>query len=265
MKSNSLLPSLRALAVAAGALTLGVGTATADILIYSHAFNGAATPLNGTSLDFGGQTWEAGSAFLNNGAVNTVVAGSPNGQAAFVPFTPDSGTIYTATATILNNFPDWIAFGFLPAIPPGGLDWTATSANIRHSNNGAFAWALTRNNAGAADQQGFVGPNTTGSAFSGDLYDPSNPLIFTIRLNTEQPTWTAEYLINGNSLGTSSLPAAATTAIGGIGFSRDRNATAGTGGIISNFTLTQIPEPSALSLLGLGGLALALFRRRASR
>ena len=242
----------------------GLVTAPAQLVIYNHAFSGAGGPLHGTPETASGTLWQAGSVFLDNGVVQTLVAGTANGQAAWLPFTPLDGLIYTATATILNNQPNWIAFGFMPANPPAGLSWTDTNFQVRHSNNGAYLWALTRNNPTANDQQAFTGPNTTGvlSNFNGDLVDPAQPVEIKIVLDTTASTWTAEFFLNGVSRQTINVPDAAKTAIGGIGFSRDRNATDNPGGAIQSFSLTVIPEPATGALLLTGLMALWFVRQR---
>ena len=237
--------------------------ASAQITIYSDNFSGSGGALNGSAVDVGGQNWQAGSAFLDNGTVNTVVAASANGQAAWLPFAPVNGTVYTATATILNTNPDWIAFGFMPALPVGG-DWTATDFGVRHSNSGAHAWGFSRNNATQNDQEFFNGVNTSNNTgLGGNLADPANPITLGIVLDTTGATWTAQYFLNGVQQGGSfNLPATANTGIGGIGFSRDRNATAGTGGVISAFSLTQVPEPTTFAMLALGASLLGMRLRR---
>ncbi len=226
--------------------------------VYYDDFSGSGDPLNGSPVDIGGQSWAAGPAFLDDGSVNTVVAGSPSGNAAWLPFTPESGLIYTLSAEVENDFPDWIAVGFMPASPPGG-DWTATDFSVRHSNNGAHAWMLLRTHATANDIEAFNGPGTSNPAFGGDIVPATDPVAVAIVLNTMDTTWTAEYILNGGSQGVFDLPASATTDIGGVGFSRDRYPEAGTGGFVDNFELTVVPEPAAVMLLGIGGLAL---RRR---
>lgn len=248
------------------ALGAGLATASAQTVIYNHSFSGSGGPLNGTPETVSGTLWQAGDVFLDNGVVQTLVAGSANGQAAWLPFSPANGLIYTATATILNTQPNWIAFGFMPATPPGGLSWTDTSFQVRHSNNGAYLWALTRNNPTQNDQQAFVGPNTSGglSNFNGDLVDSSQPVEIKIVLDTTAPTWTAEFFLNGVSREVVNVPDAAKTAIGGIGFSRDRNATDNPGGQIQSFSLTVIPEPATGALLLTGLLGLCLIRQRAA-
>ncbi|MCS7091378.1 MAG: PEP-CTERM sorting domain-containing protein [Verrucomicrobiota bacterium] len=242
----------------------GLATSLAQVNIYNHSFTGSGGPLNGTPETASGLLWQAGPLFLDNGVVQTLVAPSANGQAAWLPFTPQNGLIYTATATILNNQPNWIAFGFMPTNPPGGLLWTNTNFQVRHSNNGAYLWALTRNSPTAQDQQAFVGPNATVplTNFNGDLVDPTQPVTIQIVLDTTATTWTAEFFLNGVSRQTVNVPDAAKTAIGGIGFSRDRNASDNTGGVIQSFTLTVIPEPSAGALLILGLALLGLDRVR---
>ena len=225
-----------------------VGKHEAQTLLYAHDFNGAGDPLNGTAVDVGAEIWQAGAAFRDDGSVETVVAGSPNGQAAFLPFTPQSGQVYALSVEIENPHPDWIACGFLPATPPGG-DWTATSYSVRHSNNGAYAWVLTRDE----DQQGFNGPSTSNGAFGGSIVPTSAPVDITIILDTNAATWTVEYRLNGTSQGLFSLASGAAGGIGGVGFSRDRNPTPGTGGVVRNLTLTASPgtptPPGSLSLV----------------
>jgi hypothetical protein len=245
---------------AMSALMLYATSADAQTLIYSNAFAGSGSALNGSAVTYSsgafgsGSVWQAGNLFLDNGQVNSLVGGSANGQAAWLPFTPTSGNIYTATVTILNNNPDWIAFGFLPALPAGG-DWTATDFSVRHSNNGAYAWGLLRNSTGQS-QQLFNGPGTgNGTGISGDIVSATAPVTFSIVLDTTASTWTAEYFLNGiQEGGAFDLAAGATTAIGGIGFSRTQNSTATTGGTLSDFTLTveAAPEPSTLALCGMG-------------
>ena len=245
------------------ALALCASTTTAQI-IYQDNFNGAGDPLNGASLDIGAATWTTGSDWLDDGTAATTVAASANGQAAWLPFTPVGGLVYTATATILNNQPNWIGFGFLPASPPGG-DWTVTDFSVRHSNAGGYAWFLTRNSTGQS-QQAFNGPSTSNATgISGDIVDPTQPVTISLVLDTTAATWTAQYFLNGvQQGGVFDLAATANTGIGGIGFSHDRSATANAGGTLSAFTLSAVPEPSALALLGLGGLACVFRLRRRS-
>lgn len=220
-----------------------------DTVIYAHNFDGSGGALNGTAVDVGGATWQAGAAFRDNGAVNTVVSSTANGQAAFLPFAPESGYIYTLAVEVENHYADWIACGFLPALPPGG-DWTATDYTVRHSNNGAYAWMLTRESTGD-NQQAFCGPSTASQAFSGNLVTTATPVEITIVLDTRAATWTAQFFLNGVSRGVYNLGSGANTSIGGVGFSRDRNATTGTGGLVDNFLLTVSAGSATLDNLAL--------------
>ena len=227
----------------AGALVAALAAlGNAQTTIYADDFSGAGGPLNGAAVDVGGETWTAGATFLDNGAVETVVAGGANGAAAWLPFTPVAGRIYTLTVDIENQFTDWIAVGFMPATPPGG-DWTETIWSVRHSNCGAYAWMLTRHDPARNDQEGFNGPDTANGAFGGDAVSATAPVHMTIVLDTHTAIWTAEYSLNGASYGVGSLVATANTEIAGVGFSRDRNATAGTGGFLSGFSLVEEIAP----------------------
>jgi hypothetical protein len=249
------------LCCAALACVVSLAVASYADVVFMDNFDGAGGPLNGTTPDvsLGGEVWEAGDTFLDNGAAGTTVAGGPTGQAAHLDFTPLIG-VYTAEATILNDQPNWIGFGFLPD-DPGSGDWTQTDFSVRHSNAPGFAWMLTRNSTGN-DQEGFLGGGTAGGQpWNGDVVDPTAPVIMKIVLDTTPTNWTVEWFINGTSMG---APVAYGTAgnpgIGGIGFSHDRSSDANNGGTLSEFSLTYVPEPTSLLLIGFGGLA--LIRRR---
>lgn len=252
--------SVSAVVLTAAAFAAGILTAGAQSIIYQHDFTGTGS-LNGTAVDVGGQSWVAGGDWYDDGTAATTEASGPTGQAAWLPFTPMDGYIYTATATILNDQPNWIGFGFLPASPAGG-DWTVTDFSVRHSNAPGYGWLLTRNSSGN-DQEGFLGGGTSGGQpWNGDNADPTNPVTFSVVLNTIAANWSVEWFINGNSMSTASYATTGNPGIGGIGFSHDRNSAANGGGTISSFLLTQVPEPSTLALAGLGVAGLLISRRR---
>ena len=250
----------------AAMISLAASHAAAAV-IYQENFGGAGAALNGKAAGPTAANWAAGSVYLDNGAVGTVV-GSATGQAAHLPFAPQVGNVYTLKATILNTFADWIAVGFFPALPSGG-DWTVTNASMRHSNGSGYAWGLNRNNPSANDQEFFNGINTTGplAGVNGDIVSPLAPVDYKIVLDTTAATWTATYFLNGVQRGTTqNLPAGANTGIGGVGFSRTSNSAAGTGGVVSKFELSvvsPVPEPASLALgmVGLIGVG-AVTRRR---
>jgi hypothetical protein len=261
--------------IAALVMSLALGsTAVNAAVIYQDDFSGVGGPLNGTTPDVttGGEVWEAGPAFLDNGLVPSVV-GSAIGNAAHLNFTPVSG-VYTASASITNPNPDWIGFGFMPAAATAGSGgWTQTDFFVRHSNagqgtggnsQGAYAWGLIRNNTAANqnDIQFFPGENTGGTQINIDPL-PTATVNVKIVLDTRAATWTAAYFVNGTQQGaTLNLPASANTEIGGIGFSRTSNGTSTGGGSIDNFELSfVVPEPSSFTLLGMSMIGL-LARRR---
>ncbi|TWT97636.1 hypothetical protein Pla108_17880 [Botrimarina colliarenosi] len=252
LRLASLVATLAAAASSAPAATL-----------LSESFAGAGGALNGTTDDTAGVAWQSGPAFLDDGTINRVVAGGANGEAAFLPFVPAPGNIYSLSATVANSQGSWVALGFMPALPSGG-DWTVTDFSVRHSNNGAHAWILTRAS-GGNDQEAFNGPGTANGAFGGDIADPNSPVDIGIVLNTADPTWTAEYFFNGASQGVFNLAATANTGIAGIGLSRDRNDAAGPGASVSNLVLTgvtAVPEPAAAGLAALALAAVAAVRRK---
>jgi hypothetical protein len=251
------------LGLAVAAIVAAATSHAAAAVIYQESFAGAGGALNGKAAGPTAANWAAGPVYLDNGAVGTVV-GSATGQAAHLPFAPQTGKVYTLKATILNTFADWIAVGFFPALPAGG-DWTVTNASMRHSNGSAYAWGLNRNHPTANNQEFFSGLNTANplTGVNGDLVDPLAPVDYKIVLDTTAATWTATYFLNGVQRGTTqALPAGANTGIGGVGFSRTSNTTAGTGGVISNFELSVVPEPASLALGMLGLTAAGALGRR---
>ena len=247
----------------AATIALAASQAAAAV-IYQENFSGTGAALNGKAVGPTAANWAAGSVYLDNGIVDTVV-GTATGQAAHLPFTPEAGKVYTLKVSIVNKFADWIAVGFFPAVPSGG-SWTATNASMRHSNANGYAWGLTRNNATANDQEFFNGNNTNNplAGVNGDLVNPQFAVDFKIVLDTTAATWTATYFLDGVQRGTTqNLPAGANTGIGGVGFSRTSNSTAGTGGSVRGFELSVVPEPAAFSLAAVGMIgALAASRRR---
>ncbi len=246
------MKQLLATAALAGLAALPALAATT---IYSETFsspwegpsNDGTDPLNGTTptVTLGTNTWAA-SDWRENGTAPTSTSTNDD-DSAFLAFTPTGGAIYTLSATLTQpsggSGTGWAAIGFT-----GG---NATTASF--FNNSAAPWMLWRPSSASAANEvtTFLGTGTGGGASEGAF---TGTATFDIVLNTEATAWTAEWFVNGTSVRTETYGTNPT--ITHIGLGREN----GQSSDFSNFSLTQIPEPSSALLGGLG--MLALLRRR---
>lgn len=241
---------------ALAALALAVGTTHGATTIYSHGFGGLATDtLNGVTPDTttGANTWVASSAFNADGSA--AARTSTGNEAAWLAFTPQSGFVYTLTAVmgqdvlaagsvVLNG--SWMAMGF------SADDTTSTFFG---SPNNTSPWALHRA-PGATDENqivSFGGPGATDSAAHSTFI---GTITLSIVLDTTDTQWTATWFEGANQLRTETYTTNPT--INYVGFGRSNRSV----GPVESFSLTAVPEPSALLLIGSFAGMLLLRRRR---
>ena len=124
---NTIKANINIAVVLAVASILPTTIAQADFTIYSDDFDGSGGVLNGTTPDIAlsldpfvdDVTWYAGeTTFFDDGTVdsdeNNPGAGSARGGgAAYLPFVPDAGQIYTLSADVNNLTLGWLGFGFV--------------------------------------------------------------------------------------------------------------------------------------------------------
>jgi len=215
--------------------------------IYTDDFSGDAGDLSGTGPGWTATTttgaWQRDAGGLGKATL------TGNRRFAWLPFTPTSGNEYTLSVDMGVVPSSWMGILFAtdsstPGVAP--VDETALFTTD------TYAWMLRD----AGGVQSFTGLGTDGGAYTATGAGLTNLKIV---LNTQASTWTAEYIVGGTSIrGPVALPVGATTDIRWVGFGNDAGH-----GTVDNFLLTEaIPEPSSMSLLALGGLAL-LRRRRA--
>ncbi len=250
-------------AILVGTLATGsVGLAHGGTVVFEENFFGTGDPLNGKTPDAttNGEAWEAGDEWGDDGIHFSPTAG---GQASHLDYTPQPGRVYTASARVRNPHANFFAFGFLPATPASG-DWAAENFSVTHNNAPGYAWILTADRNGP-DQAAYLGPGVGGAQpWNGNLFDTNTFIDFDIVLDTTGEFWTAEWLINGVPQGpAAAFPNPGNPGIGGIGFSRDQDATTDATFIeMRSFSLTYVPEPGSLALLALGGWCVATRTRR---
>jgi len=226
--------------------------------IYSETFsapwegvtNDGTDALHGTTptVTVGTNTWTAFSDFQENGVIS-----SGSGDAgAYLAFTPTSGLVYTLSVTVTEpsggtNATNWAGLGFTAD------NVINSGVGIHESTNAASPWMLYRDNGAVVT---FDGPGASGVTSTAlDAYNGTQTMR--IVLDTTASQWTAEWFMGATSVDTvtytSGNPTISHVAIGrGVG----------SGITFSDFSLTSVPEPSAATLVALGGLALLRRRRK---
>lgn len=268
------------LATFAGLALASSPVAQAATTIFSHTFDGGTGGLNGTVVDGGTgspQNWVAFSGVNANGVFNSASgSGSDSGGSATLDFSPSNGFQYTLDARILNVTGDanWVGFGFANG------QSTASGPNDRFSGSTGgpgtgvvgTAWMLFRGNNTPNANASQNGTGTLGGSGTTDplnwstLNNNGGTIDLRILLDTTGGTgnWTATWFAK-NSTDLTYTTVRSTAAVlqsseanyNSVGFAFSTNATDGT---LASFSLTQVPEPSAALLGGMG--LLALLRRR---
>ncbi len=281
--------SLAAKAVVAGAalaIAVGTGLFTAAnaqaATIYQDSFNRTGG-LNGSSptIDTGGfggtagATWSAinfdtgagdtGWATSTTGGGQLTYSGNPSSPAydatAWLPFTPQSGEVYTAQATIVGNAnggsaSNWWGFFFDNSSSGlfGAVDYPWMLDRIDPSTSTHIDAAFT-----AGGVKGSVNGPTAGSTTS-----TSDTTVNTMILNTTGSAWTVQFAWNDLTNPADSVTTAVETLSANpttdnlIGFAEIPPAT----GTITDFSLTAVPEPATLGLFVIGGVGLLLIGRK---
>lgn len=237
------------------ALGIAFFSAAAPAQIYFDDFDGdAATDLNGTAPDIrlADETWIAGEDAYHWKADGSKTADGYS--TAWLPFTPTAGNIYSLSLDVnpdISDSNDWFAIGFSET----------NSTDEFHTTNTVYGWMLNReNDASDSVVQTFLGVGTAGAASHDFDPDKVGSVNLSVMLNTLQDAWTVEWLVDGETIRD---PVAYETnpTINYVGMAGWNTAT----GTVDNFSLNIVPEPTSVSLLFLGGLGLALRRRRNGR
>jgi hypothetical protein len=257
------------------AVALAAQTVTAQTVIYSETFGGdSSTDLNGTSLDVAsgyaggtlGATWAA-SGNWNKDGVFAYDTGPDDGGTALLPFTPQSGFIYTLSANnigVAATNSTWIGIGFTYGV---GSDWSdpvASTTDWLGSGAAPVLWGLCRDGtlATSSTDATFVGPGTA----SGMGTTTHGASAFTLTLDTTGGgDWSVTWNLDGQ-IRTTTVTEAFGQSIQYVGFSANATTSSGyhhDGHAIDNFQLVAVPEPSVFAMLGIGLLGLFALRRRA--
>ncbi len=216
--------------------TLPASAAT-TITLYSDDFSGtSANNLNATMTDVGAGVWTANTDIKADGSTATATSN----RSAFLPFTPVSGKIYTATVGVnfsaVGSNTGSLQFGF-------SNNFTTTTSITGQSGSNVSAHAFIRQNGSGQVRISYNNP--FGSDFATGTYNKTLPDIdvITLVLDTTAAAWTYQVSINGSTVKPLYTYMNNPT-ITQIGFGA--NAATGASGRFSNFSLTETTGPGAI-------------------
>jgi hypothetical protein len=191
---------------------------------------------------------------------------------AYLPFTPQSGFVYDLELNIASSGTgasgNWLGLAFAQTGLNGHTTGGASSALSNDSTAGLILLkgsGLVQSFGGTVNGSGDVTSSTGNQVLNATLTSPgtSTP-VYTqvdIILNTIGSQWVVSWELNGATsgadFGTYTYPVGDNpTAIGDVIFGTNKLT-----GVVSTFSLSVIPEPASLGLLGLGSLFLVGRRR----
>ena len=238
--------------VVAGLITgIAIGSAQAQLVIqYSDNFSGDAEDnLHGTTPDTttGGATWSAHENWKADGSIADATEGEHN---AYLPFSPETGWIYTLTVTLDKPTKEFAAFGFTE-----GNAGVTSSGSFFGAGNNANPWFFYRSS-GEINARAF--PATGGSD---DIGGYTGTQTLSIVLDTTETLWSVAWFDGVDSDPVHTWDYTENPTINWVGMGRQR----GAGANLSSFELSVIPEPSTSALIGVVALGLVAFRRRLNR
>jgi MYXO-CTERM domain-containing protein len=254
---KSTIPSLL------GALGIGIcitsGTAAAATVIVAENFGGLSTTnLAGTTADTfssaivtagGSATWAGHEQFKADGSVAGTIAGSAYlNLGSYINATKgQTNGLFELTATISPVTGTWLTVGFSSSSAPG-------TGNTFINGGGLGTMAYRAN--GDIDQ--WAGSGSSNQVAADDItFSGNRTLTITLDLRNHNGT---------SNFGSVSFSDSVAGVFGSFNYTSNQNfnsillSTATTQGTYSDLTLTQVPEPGAALLGGLG--LLALLRRR---